>query len=124
MLDVPILRNGRPYASKETLALRDYATGEPVARLSLANPGLFSRDLLQDAWTPLQDLTVEDILGIFAEAAGSFMTASLPVGGGVQSADDFIVAQSATTGLPHALCRQNMAKIGRASCRERVYGLV
>ena len=55
MLDIPILRGGRPYLSKETLELRDYASGEPVARLSLANPGLISRDLLHDAWTPLQE---------------------------------------------------------------------
>ncbi len=39
MYDIPILRNGRPYLSKETLDLGDYATGEPVARLNLANPG-------------------------------------------------------------------------------------
>ena len=56
MIDIPILRGGRPYTSKETLELGDYASGEPVARLSLANAGLISRDLLQDAWTPLQDL--------------------------------------------------------------------
>ncbi len=42
------------------------------------------------------------------------MTAELPVGGEVQSPADFIVTQSATTGLPHTLCRQNMAKIESA----------
>jgi hypothetical protein len=114
MIDVPILRSGRPYASKETLELLDYATNEPVARLSIANPGLISRDLRQDAWTPLQDLRVKDILGMFQEAAHRFMTADLPVGGQVQSPADFIVAQSATTGLPHSLCRQNMKKIESA----------
>ena len=75
MIDIPILRSGRPYTSKETLDLRDYATGQPVARLSIANPGLISRDLLQDAWTPLQDLRVKDILGMLREAARCFMTA-------------------------------------------------
>ena len=114
MINVPILRGGRPYASKETLELCDYANGQPVARMSIANPGLISRDLLRDAWTPLQDLTVKDILGMLRQAARCFMTVKLPVGGQDQSPAEFIVAQCATTGLPQALCRQNMAKIESA----------
>ena len=114
MFTVPILRHGRPYTSKETLVLPDYASGEPVARLSLANPGLISRDLREDAWTPLQDLRVDEILDMFRAAADNFMTASLPVGDSLQSPTKFIAAQSATTGLPHVLCRQNTAKIESA----------
>ena len=114
MIEIPILRHGRPYTSKETLELRDYASGEHVARLSIANPGLIARDLLQDAWTPLQDLAVQDILGMLRVAAHSFMTEELPVGEQLQSPADFIAAQSATTGLPYSLCRQNMAKIESA----------
>ena len=114
MIDVPILRSGRPYTSKETLELRDYATSEAVAKLSIANPGLISRDLREDAWTPLQDLTVDEILGTLRAAARYFMTASLPVGGRLQSPDDFVATQCATTGLPQALCRQNMTKIESA----------
>src|SRR5580658_4302976 len=114
MIDVPILRSGRPYRSKEAIDLGDYATGEPVARLNLANPGLISRDLLYDAWTPLQDLRVKDILRMLREAARSFMTGLLPIGGEVQSPKEFVVAQCATTGLPQSLCRQNMAKIESA----------
>jgi hypothetical protein len=114
MIDVPILRSGRPYTSKETFELRDYGSGQPVARLSIANPGLISRDLLGDAWTPLQDLRVEEILGMLRQAARCFMTAALPVGEQLQSPADFVVAQSATTGLPQVLCRQNMAKIESA----------
>ena len=112
--EIPILRGGKSYVSKEALALDDYATGQPVAGLSLANPGLIARDLLQDAWTPLQDLKIADVLGMFREAAHGFMTAELPVGEAPQSPAAFIAAQSATTGLPHALCRQNMAKIESA----------
>ena len=112
--DVPILRSGRPYRSKESVELCDYASGRPVARLSLANPGLISRDLLADHWTPLQDLRVSEILAMLRRAARAFMTGSLPIGGGIQSPEEFIAAQSATTGLPYALCRQNMAKIESA----------
>ncbi len=114
MYDIPILRGGYAYLSKETLDLGDYATGEPVARLNMANPGLISRDLREDAWTPLQELRVRDILEKLRIAAGHFMWAVLPVGDRTQSPDDFIAAQSATTGLPHGLCRQNMAKIESA----------
>ena len=114
MYDIPILRGGGPYLSKETLDLGDYATGEPVARLSMANPGLISRDLSEDAWTPLQDLPVRDILAIFRDAADHFMRSELPVGQRLQSPDEFVAAQCATTGLPHSLCRQNMAKIEAA----------
>ena len=62
MWNIPILRSGQAYYSKETLSLQDYATGEPVATVSQANAGLVSRDLLQDAWTDFQELAVEEIL--------------------------------------------------------------
>jgi acyl-CoA reductase-like NAD-dependent aldehyde dehydrogenase len=48
------------------------------------------------------------------EAGRHFMHSSLPVGESVQSPEDFVVIQSATTGLPQVLCRQNMAKIEAA----------
>ena len=38
------------------------------------------------------------------------MTASLPTGDGTQTADEFVRAQSATTGLPERMCRANMKK--------------
>ena len=100
MYDIPILRGGRPYLSKETLDLGDYATGEPVARLSLANPGLISRNLREDAWTPLQDLRVRDILAMFRVAADHFMRTALPVGQRLQSPDGFVAANP-----PRPVCR-------------------
>jgi acyl-CoA reductase-like NAD-dependent aldehyde dehydrogenase len=111
MYRVPILRAGRPYLSKETVVLGDYATGEPVAEASQANPGLISRDLLADPWPDLQALPVREILDRLREAARFFVTADLPVGGRGQSPEAFVAAQSATTGLPYVLCRQNMKKI-------------
>ena len=111
MLHVPILRAGRPYRSKEVFALTDYATGEVVAETSQANPGLISRDLLSDAWTPLQDYTVDDLLERLGEAAHHFMHGELPCGEVTQTPDQFVALQSATTGLPYSLCRRNMEKI-------------
>jgi len=114
MWNIPILRSGRAYYSKESLTLRDYATGQPVAEVSQANAGLVSRDLLQDAWTDFQGLATAEILDRLGGAAKHFLQADLPIGDSLQSPDQFVAAQSATTGLPHELCRQNMKKIEAA----------
>lgn len=114
MIEVPLLRAGQPYISKDTLRLTDYASGAAVARVSQANPGLISRDLLRNAWAEWQQLSSADALRLTRDAAGHFLSGTLPVGDGPQSPDDFVAVQSATTGLPHALCRQNMAKIEAA----------
>ena len=114
MIDVPILRAGQVYYSKETAALRDYASAQPVAEVSQANAGLISRDLRQDAWSELQSVPVAEILKCLREATRHFMQSELPVGTSSQSADEFVAVQSATTGLPYSLCRQNMKKIEAA----------
>jgi hypothetical protein len=111
MIRVPILRAGRPYFSKQTVELRDYASGRPVAELSEANAGLISRDLAQDAWSDLQGLRTVDVLDLLCKAAGHFARSDLPVGEARLSPEQFVAAQSATTGLPHVLCRRNMKKI-------------
>jgi acyl-CoA reductase-like NAD-dependent aldehyde dehydrogenase len=114
MIDVPILRAGQPYYSQDLVELPDYASGASVARVSQANAGLVSRDLLSDAWSAWQSLTMAQILQMLREAAKYFVHATLPVGEDGQSPDEFVAAQSATTGLPHVLCRQNMRKIEAA----------
>jgi hypothetical protein len=111
MFQVPILRSGRPYQSKDRLELRDYATGEPVAQVSQANPGLIARDLRADDWASLQERRGEEILSQLTEAARHFMHSELPCGPSTQSPEQFVAAQSATTGLPYALCLANMRKI-------------
>jgi acyl-CoA reductase-like NAD-dependent aldehyde dehydrogenase len=42
------------------------------------------------------------------------MHSRLPIGDSAHTPDEFVAAQSATTGLPHVLCRQNMKKIEAA----------
>lgn len=111
---VPILRAGRPYLSKETVRLVDYATGQPVAEVSQANPGLISRDLAHDAWPELQRMTSSEALDRLGRAAAHFVQSDLPVGESSQTPEQFVATQSATTGLPYALCRQNMEKIRAA----------
>jgi len=114
MWNIPILRSGQAYYSKELLTLRDYATGELVAEVSQANAGLVSRDLQQDVWSDFQTLASADILDRLRQAAEHFMLADLPIGDQSQSPEQLVAAQSATTGLPHELCRQNMKKIEAA----------
>lgn len=114
MLHVPILRAGQSYRSKEVYTLVDYASGEPMAEVSQANPGLISRDLLCDGYPAIQHISVNDAIELLRHAARHFMQAELPVGDDAQSPEQFAAAQSSTTGLPHALCRQNMKKIEAA----------
>jgi acyl-CoA reductase-like NAD-dependent aldehyde dehydrogenase len=99
----------------DTTEIRSVRTGEPVATVSQANAGLIRRDLrrVDAAREALRAVPAEELLQICARAGERFMEASLPLGenGATQSPDDYIAALSATSGLPHALCRRNMAKI-------------
>jgi len=45
MLHIPILRSGKPYESVDQVTLVHHATGEPVAEVSQANPGMVVRDV-------------------------------------------------------------------------------
>ncbi len=45
MLNIPVLRWGKPYESLEVDQVVHFSTGEPVARVSQANGGLVERDL-------------------------------------------------------------------------------
>jgi acyl-CoA reductase-like NAD-dependent aldehyde dehydrogenase len=115
MIHLPLLRKGEPYVSLDTAKVPHYRTGEPVAELSLANPGLIRRDLAPESQKVMIDslakIPVKDLLAMSAKAAELFMTASLPCGDGSQNVDDYVKATSGTTGLPFALVRRNMTKI-------------
>jgi hypothetical protein len=115
MLHIPLLRGGRPYRSLETRPLRDLRTGEVVAELSQANPGLIAKDLneIGAARRALQALRTAELLEICRRAARLFAEADLPVGdaGETQSPDDYFRQLSATCGLPETLCRVNLEKV-------------
>jgi acyl-CoA reductase-like NAD-dependent aldehyde dehydrogenase len=112
---LPLLRWGATYESLDAVVLTDHRSGEPLARVSQANEGLIRRDLRRagEAAATLRALPVRERLRICAEAGELFMRASLPLGaaGAMQSPDDYVAALGATSGLPHALCRRNMAKV-------------
>ncbi|MGA2496316.1 MAG: aldehyde dehydrogenase family protein [Tepidisphaeraceae bacterium] len=112
-IHIPILRHGVPYYSIDTIELTHHATGEAVARVSMANPGLISRDIHRMDHGVLDAFSMQDLLAICKKTASLFATATLPLGDATQSFDDYIAQLSATTGMPRTYCRQNAQKIHR-----------
>src|SRR5687768_1973593 len=112
MLHLPILRWGQPYDSLEKDEVVHFSTGEPIAKVSRANGGLIQRDArkAQRARDVLREIPIEDLIARVGKAGELFMNATLPMGDGTQTADEFVHAQSASTGLPERMCRANMKK--------------
>ena len=113
MIHFPVLRWGEPYQSLEVDKVVHFASGEPVAEVSQANPGIVARDLRKAdrARDVLREFTPSELIGMVKKGAELFSSAELPLGDGVQTPDDFVRQQSATTGLPEHMCRMNMEKL-------------
>src|SRR5436853_264345 len=47
MINIPVLRWGRPYTSLEVDNVIHFSTGETLAKVSQANPGLLAKDIRQ-----------------------------------------------------------------------------
>lgn len=112
-MHIPLLRAGEPYRSLSTYSLTDVRTGEAIAEVSLANPGLIARDLQAagDSFRALANRRVEELLAICRRAAELFAAAELPVGDTLQGPRQYLEDLAATTGLPQSLGRRNMEKI-------------
>lgn len=112
---LPVLRLGVEYESLERLELKSHRDGEPLALVSQANAGMVRRDLLKASAgsDPLRDVPCARLLEMCAEAAAHFMSATLPLNeaGETQSPEQYVAALSASSGLPHTLCRANMEKV-------------
>jgi hypothetical protein len=112
-----LLRAGRPYRSLEVAIVTGVASGEAVVRKSQANAGLIRRDLrsLAGAREALQRKPAQRRLEMTRRAGEFFLSAELPVGdeGHRQSPDDYVRQLAATSGLPHALIRRNMERLGK-----------
>jgi acyl-CoA reductase-like NAD-dependent aldehyde dehydrogenase len=113
MYHIPILRAGQPYESLTKHSLVDFRTGEPVASISQANPGLIAKDLraAEANRRKLQSVSISELLKVCAKVADLFMQSDLPIGDDLQSPEDYVRALSRTSGMPQALCRKNMVKI-------------
>jgi acyl-CoA reductase-like NAD-dependent aldehyde dehydrogenase len=114
MLNLPVVRWGQPYTSMDVDEVVHFATGEPIARVSRANGGLIQRDSrhAQRARDVLREFSIDDLIDRVGRAGELYMNATLPMGDGTQSPDEFVHAQSASTGLPERMCRANMKKNG------------
>jgi acyl-CoA reductase-like NAD-dependent aldehyde dehydrogenase len=112
MLHIPVLRWGTPYTSIDVDPVVHFATGEPIANVSRANGGLIQRDMRKAgrAREVLRDIPIDDLIARAGRAGELYMNATLPMGDGTQSPDEFVRAQSASTGLPERMCRANMKK--------------
>jgi len=114
MLHLPVLRWGQPYESLEKDEVVHFATGEPIATVSRANGGMIQRDArkAQRARDVLREIPIHELIDRAGKAGELYMNATLPMGSGTQSPDEFARAQSASTGLPERMCRANMKKNG------------
>lgn len=113
MIHFPVLRWGNPYTSLDVDRVVHFDTGEPLAEVSLANPGLVQRDMRQArrAREVLREAPCRELIERLKDAAGRFMEQELAAGDGAQTPDEFVKYQSATTGLPEHMCRSNMEKL-------------
>lgn len=112
MVNIPILRWGQPYTSLETDSVKHFISGEVLAKVSQSNPGLLAKDIkkAQRARDVLREIPCRTLSEMMKKAADFYRDATLPMGDGTQSPDDFARQQSASTGLPEHMCKSNMAK--------------
>ena len=98
MLHIPVLRWGTPYTSIDVDPVVHFATGEPIANVSRANGGLIQRDMRKAARARevLREIPIDDLIARAGKAGELYMNATLPMGDGTQSPDEFARAQSAS----------------------------
>ena len=101
MLTIPVLRWGEPYVSLEVDEVVHFATGEPIARVSRANGGLVQRDMrkAQRARDALRAIPIDELIARAGRAGELYASGTLPMGDGTQTPEEFVHAQSASTGL-------------------------
>src|SRR5437762_150799 len=120
-MHLPVLRWGQPYESLEKDDVVHFSTGEPIASVSRANGGLIQRDMrkAQRARDVLREIPIDELIARAGKAGELYMNATLPMGDGTQSPDEFARAQSASTGIPERMRRANMKKNGSVPAERR-----
>lgn len=112
---IPVLRRGRTYESLDQVDVAGHRDGVVLAKISQANAGLIRKDLskIDRSRAALNNFTCAELIDITKKAGELFMNGSLPLGdqGHMQSPEDYTKTLSATSGLPHAMVRRNMAKV-------------
>jgi hypothetical protein len=119
-IHIPILRLGQTYQSLDQIK---FTVAGQAIEVSLANSGLIRRDLkgLARAGESLRAIPCDTLAGYCEKAAELFLHGNLPWGLGdrLQSPEDYVVALSQLTGLPHSLGRLNMGKVYAAMANIR-----
>ena len=112
MITLSPLRWGKPYESLDFTDVVHFDTGEPIARVGNVGGGIVGRDMRKahKAREALLQFATDDLVERCKKAAVLFETAELKVGDSLQSVDQFVHQQSASTGLPEHMCRSNMSK--------------
>ena len=106
VIHFPILRWGQEYKSLELAKVEHFLTGEPVAEVSQANPGIVARDLRKGANPGARRAPGDSVRGPAGD--GQEGRRALQVGGSpagrtaCRHPDDFVRQQSATTGAARA----------------------
>lgn len=112
---IPVLRRGKIYESYDLKEVKDHRTGETMAHMGQANGGLIRRDLMEieKSFQVLRSMSTDRLIEISKKAGEYFMEGTLPLGldGATQNPQEFVETLSKTSGLPHSLCRKNMAKV-------------
>jgi len=112
MLQIPVIRWGKPYQSMEKAPVVHFETGTELAQMDQANGGLIKMDMRKavQARQVLRQFSIEELCQKCADAADDFLNGTLPLGDGTQTPEEFCHIQSATTGLPEWMCAMNMRK--------------
>ena len=112
MLEIPVLRWGKPYESMQKDDVVHFETGEVLAKVHQANGGLLQMDMrhAQRARNLLREFSIPQLIEMTAKAGELYLNGTLPLGNGTQSPAEFCRMQSATTGLPEHMCAANMKK--------------
>lgn len=112
MITLQPLRWGKPYESMEVKDVVHFDTGEPIAKFGSVGGGIVARDMKKahKAREALLKHSTSELIEMSKKAAELFENAELPVGDSMQSVDQFVHQQSASTGLPEHMCRSNLKK--------------
>src|SRR4026209_2084432 len=112
MVKIPILRWGQPYESLEFDKVVHFLTGETLAQVGQANPGLLTKDMkkAQRARDVLREIPCRELVQMMKKAADFYRDATLPMGDGEQSPADFARQQSASPGLPEHIGKATRSK--------------
>ncbi|TWT76771.1 putative succinate-semialdehyde dehydrogenase [NADP(+)] 2 [Planctomycetes bacterium CA13] len=112
MITLNPLRWGKPYESLDFKNVVHFDTGDPIAKVGTVGGGIVGRDIRKagKAREALLQITPSELIERCKKAAELFEKGDLKVGDSVQTVNDFVHQQSASTGLPEHMCRSNMSK--------------